>query len=204
MQASPTRWRISASSGQAFLLSRCLRGRPPTQSAKAANGRSVFRASQSEPVGRGASPHFTAFRAIVPQGPLPKSRRRERSSSARSHLAMTFVGVSRVRRTAAPGRQSAHNRRRLPDAGRGCDREWPPRRILRSRDLAGEPLQCPRCESKGGFGHRTVHAAIAKPCPNAASRRPGRSSSSMSASSSPMRTGRSSRISISMNRRVAP
>jgi Mn2+/Fe2+ NRAMP family transporter len=40
MQASPTRWRISASSGQAFLLSRCLRGRPPTQSAKAANGRS--------------------------------------------------------------------------------------------------------------------------------------------------------------------
>ena len=46
---------------------------------------------------------FTAFRAMVPQGPLPKSRRRERSSSARSHLAMTsvatplpirFVGVS--------------------------------------------------------------------------------------------------------------
>jgi hypothetical protein len=31
---------------------------------KTANGRSVFRASESEPVGRGGRPHFTAFRAI--------------------------------------------------------------------------------------------------------------------------------------------
>jgi hypothetical protein len=47
---------------------------------------------------------------------------------------------------------------RCPKGGFDRHRRYP-RRIFRSRELAGEPLQCPRCEPKGCFGHRTVHAA---------------------------------------------
>jgi hypothetical protein len=68
----------------------------------------------------------------------PDRRRRARGSTALADRASSCA--SHAKRTAAPGRQSCHSRRRLPDAGRGCGREWPPRKIFRSRDLA-EPGQ---------------------------------------------------------------
>ena len=93
--------------------------------------------------------------SVAVSAPARARRRRETSAGTTTEPTRRCAGRSG---STARRKQSAHRRRHLPRdrAGRGGERTAG--RVLRPRDLAGEPLQCPGRQPQGRAGHCAIHA----------------------------------------------